>query len=318
MLADSSSCVWAIAAAPARDLQRTDALAPLVWPAGSYDTCGRAVIFCINCTNNPDCDVVPDTLKDLLAMGCTPQDIAARTPIQVSPRGMVAGVVCVCVCVCARARAHLSYDAHAPSFRAQVYIGVTSATCNLALSIAADPVGARYITNVSCCGAGGCNAPPPPPSAPACPAPNPALEQCCTRRLSNPASTLRVQFGSPRRLSSVTFWNDVPGGPPVYQSDAQLAGLDVSLRDGAGSITGCAVLPPPPPPGVPAMPGYTGWPVVCGVDGSVASVSLPAILSGAMQPLDAVTVRLCTYAASAPGQPGPDATLWLQGDTWTR
>ena len=98
VLADSSSCAWATAAAPACDLQSTDALALLVWPAGSFDTCGRAVIFCIDCTNNPDCDVVPDALKDLLAMGCTPQDIAARTPVQVSPRGMVAAVVCVCVC----------------------------------------------------------------------------------------------------------------------------------------------------------------------------------------------------------------------------
>ena len=228
------------------------------------------MIYCLNCTDNPDCSVVPDPIKALLAMSCSPYDIAGHRPVK-------------------------------------VYYGVTAATCGLARTIAGDPVGVHYVSNVTCCATDGCNGPPPPPSNGSCGAP--PAEQCCTRVLTSPGRTVRVRLGARRRLSSITVWSDAPGGPPVLQAAAQLEGVDLSVGDDDGSITGCQVLMSGP--GWPRYrPGFVGFGLLCGMDGSVVSLSAPNILRAAPAPPRAVAVRLCT-TQPAP-QVAPDAALWIQ------
>ena len=159
----------------------------------------------------------------------------------------------------------------------------------------------------SACTSDGFNGPPLLPSNGSCGAP--LVEQCCTRILSDPGRTVRMRLGARRRLSSITVWSDAPGGPPVLQAPAQLDGVDVSLSDDEGSVTGCQVLMSGP--GWPRYrPGFAGFGLLCGMDGSVVSLSAPNILRAAPAPPRAVAVRLCT---TQPGlQVAPDAALWIQ------
>ena len=144
-------------------------------------------------------------------------------------------------------------------------------------------------------------------SAPACPAP--PSEVCCNRRMQDPAATLRVTFKSWSALSSITVWNDVPSGPPFYQTDAQLASMSVSIGSG-DTLNGCAIDDPLPTSSTKSMPGYALKVLTCGSQGDYALLQFPSALNTASPP-GAVTVKVCTKANVAQSVP-PDAMLWLQ------
>ena len=129
--------------------------------------------YCLNCTDSPDCAVVPEPIKALLAMGCSPYDITGHRPVT-------------------------------------AFYGVTAATCGLARTIASYPVGIHYVNNVTCCATDGCNDPPLLPSNGSCGAP--LEEQRCTRILTSP-SRMRVRLGARRRISSITVQSDAPDAP---------------------------------------------------------------------------------------------------------
>lgn len=137
-----------------------------------------------------------------------------------------------------------------------------------------------------------------------CPAP--PRETCCTRTITKPRASLRVDLTSPRHLSSITVWSDAPAAPPLFAGAAQLGGFDVSIGS-ADSATGCEILPP----GEPNGQGFTPRAVVCGWGGSVVTVAYQFPGDAASIASRKIAVRLCTVDAAGGGSAAP-ATLWLQ------
>ena len=149
----------------------------------------------------------------------------------------------------------------------------------------------------------------PPPPSESCQLPPPA-EICCTRMLSNPASTLRITLPAGSALNSLTVWNDSPMGPPLLQSATQLNGLSVSIGSD-DTISGCAIsaaatpMSTPPPVGAAV---YGGWDLVCGSIGTTVILSFPSVQL-APQPPTSVAVKVC---ARTDGGGNGDASLWIQ------
>ena len=142
------------------------------------------------------------------------------------------------------------------------------------------------------------------------PTPTPK-EICSTRLLSNPASMLRITLPAGVTLTTLTYWNDAPGGPPLLQTSAQLAGLSISIGSN-DTLSGCAIrpsatptawTPTPPPSGV-----YGAWDLVCGSVGSLVVVSFPAVQL-APQPPSSIAVKVC---ARTDGGGDGDASLLIQ------
>ena len=155
--------------------------------------------------------------------------------------------------------------------------------------------------------------PVPPPTAAAaiasdhsCPAP--PRERCCSRVMSNPAATLRVNLKDDAVLTSLTVWAADSAAGPLVVSDAQLVGAGVSIGSNL-SMTGCAILPARADSG---LPGYEARPLMCGgATGPLLVLSFPNALAGGRQ--GRVAVKVCTVAATdaslARGEP---ATVWVQ------
>jgi len=138
---------------------------------------------------------------------------------------------------------------------------------------------------------GQCTQEGPPAAPPTCS--SSTTESCCTRPFSNPSSnTLTVDFQRTVRITSVTMWNDPAstfGAPPLYQSQAQLAGFDLSLGEG-GSSSDCYMDPMAPPP--PAKGGYAGMTLACDT-GSTLTLAAPGLAQSTAQQQASLYVRIC-------------------------
>ena len=169
---------------------------------------------------------------------------------------------------------------------------------------------------------------PAPGNSSTCAAAAPA-ERCCTRVLANATATLRLKLRAASRLASVAVWREPAGGPPLFATPAQAAsagGADISIGDGAGTLSGCMIGPQltwtdSTAPAALLAPGagYAGRAVICGpgTSGSLVRVAFPSLsaglVAGGSGPPPTVAVRICTVplAAGAPVA-AQDAVLWLQ------
>ena len=138
----------------------------------------------------------------------------------------------------------------------------------------------------------------------------PPRERCCTRVLSDPAATLRVDLREEAALSSVTLWLEGAAGG-LLADDAQLGGADVSIGS-ADRVTGCELAGGKAGPGGAAAPadGFARFDLVCGpgAAGRYAALSFPRLAAGRGGTL---AVRLCTVPAGG-GAPPAQATLSVQ------
>jgi hypothetical protein len=146
------------------------------------------------------------------------------------------------------------------------------------------------------------------PQPGSCPTP---VERCCTRVMNNPRATLRVDTNTPgATLTSITAWNDAPGGAPLLPADGgPISHPEVSVG-APGAMSWCLV--GQPLPGV-AMSGYAGMSLACPTRGEILTFSFSGLLDPASPP-GRLSVRLCIVAASDAGGPPPQAKIWIQRD----
>ena len=159
-----------------------------------------------------------------------------------------------------------------------------------------------------------CNATTCPAAQRGCPTASP--EQCITRRISNPAATLRISFPSNVSIASITLWNDDPVSGAIAPPNDTLTGFSVHIGSETQAMTCCDVLPPAAVPASESASGpmtaFEARAVVCGAVGRTVAISLPSALATGWPGQAAVRLCISPLAGAVIKAPLPDTLLSVQ------